>query len=326
MSRKLEALAVACSNIALVKYWGKSERGNNLTRVPSLSMTLDALRTRTRVRFAEDSLEDRVSIGGELVSGRPRERVVALLDKLRARAGLTLHAEVESVNDFPTASGLASSASGFAALALAAQAALGLGLGPREVSALARESSASAARSVFAGFVELLAEAEAASELAAPDFMDVMMLVAATSLGEKATSSSSGMLHTQATSPFYPAWVEGAPALFEAAKRALGARDLEALGAAMERSTWMMHGSMLAANPPLFYLRGATLRVIEAVHALRKAGTLAFYTMDAGPHVKILTTPAEAPRVEAAVRELPGVVRVIPSRPGPAAFLVNEGS
>jgi diphosphomevalonate decarboxylase len=319
MSRS--ATATACSNIALVKYWGKSPRGDNLTAVPSLSMTLDALRTTTRVRFDPALAEDRLIIGGKVQADRPRERAVKVLDALRALAGVTERAEVESSNDFPTASGLASSASGFAALVLAAEGALGLGLDPAAVSRLARRASASAARSVFAGFVELLAEAEAASPIAPPDFLDVVMIVAATTLAEKATASTSGMVHTQTTSAYYPSWVASAPALFSEAKAALLARDLEKLGAAMEQSTWMMHASMLAAVPPLFYFRDSTLGVIQAVHALRKAGTLAFYTMDAGPHVKVLTMRAEAPRVEAVLAAVPGVERVITSAPGPAAFL-----
>lgn len=321
---KLEATATACSNIALIKYWGKSEKGDNLTAVPSLSMTLDKLRTTTRVRFDAALSEDRVTIGGQLQSGAPKERVERLLRSVRKLAGISHGAEVESVNDFPTASGLASSASGFAALALAAGAALGLDLQPEGVSQLARRASASAARSVFAGFVELLAEAEAATPVASPDYFDVAMVVVATTLGPKATGSTGGMLHTQKTSPYYPAWVQTAPSLFARGKRALLARDLEELGTCMEQSTWMMHASMLAAEPALSYFRDTTLRVIEAVHALRKAGIAAYYTMDAGPHVKVLVQPSDVGRLEATLREIPGVEKIITSAPGPAAAVLKK--
>lgn len=317
------ATAVACSNIALVKYWGKSERGQNLTCVPSLSLTLDALRTTTHVRFDPELEADQVVLGGSPALGRPRERVVRLLDEVRQLAAARTFARVESNNDFPTASGLASSASGFAALALAAPAALGLDLDRSTVSALARRASASAARSLFSGFVELLAEADAAEQIADADDFALDMVIAATSLGEKATSSTDGMLHTQRTSPYFPAWVAEAPRCFEQAKRALLARDLPALGLAMEQSTWMMHASMLAAQPALFYLRDATLRVIERVHALRAAGTAAFYTMDAGPHVKVLTERGSAATVARALAEVAGVERVIRSAPGAGAWLVG---
>jgi len=320
------ASAVACSNIALVKYWGKSARGQNLTAVPSLSLTLSALRTTTRVQFDPNLAQDRVEIGGELVSGRPRERVVRLLDEVRGLAASSLRADVRSSNDFPTASGLASSASGFAALALAAQAALGLGLDLPSVSRLARRASASAARSLFPGFVELLAEAEAAAPVAPSDFLDVEMVIAATTLGPKSTASTDGMLHTQATSPYYPAWVASAPALFERGKQALLARDFEALGEAMEESTLAMHACMLAARPSLLYLQDATLRVMQRVRELRKNGTLAYFTMDAGPHVKVLLPRSEAEGVRRALAQVPGVERVLSSRPGPGAWLVEESA
>jgi diphosphomevalonate decarboxylase len=250
--------------------------------------------------------------------------VVRLLDEVRALAGSSLRAHVESSNDFPTASGLASSASGFAALALASQAALGLGLDLPAVSRLARRASASAARSLFPGFVELLAEAESATPVAASDFLDVEMVIAATTLGPKSTASTDGMLHTQATSPYYPAWVESAPASFAEGKRALLAKDLEALGQAMEQSTLAMHACMLAARPSLWYFRDATLRVMERVRELRQKGTLAFFTMDAGPHVKVLVQRADSEIVRRALAEVPGVERVLTSLPGPGASLIGS--
>ncbi|HYO97527.1 MAG TPA: diphosphomevalonate decarboxylase [Polyangiaceae bacterium] len=316
------ATALACSNIALAKYWGKSSLGDNLTAVPSLSLTLAELRTTTRVRFDAALASDSVQLGLEQQQGRPRERVVRLLDAVRALAGIRDHAEVVSSNDFPTASGLASSASGFAALALAAQAAAGLSLPTAEVSRLARRASASAARSLYPGFVELLAEAHAATPVAGSDWMDVQMVIAATTLGPKATGSTEGMLHTQATSPYYPAWLAAAPGCFEQAKRALLERDLEALGTAMEHSTLLMHASMLAARPGLLYFLDVTLRVLERVRELRKQGTPAFYTMDAGPHVKVLTDSSNVHQVRSALAEVPGVQRVITSRPGPGAQLL----
>ncbi len=315
--------AVACSNIALVKYWGKSAQGDNRTAVPSLSLTLAAMKTTTELRFDDTLAQDRLRIGGSELSGRPRERVARLLDEVRRLAGISARVEMNSHNDFPTASGLASSASGFAALALAAQAAAGLDLGTAAISALARRASASAARSLFGGFVELLADADAATEVVPGDFIDVRMVIAVTTLGPKDTGSTDGMLHTQATSPYYPAWVELAPRVFADAKQALLRRDLEALGVCMEHSTLAMHASMLAATPGLFYWRDASLRAIDAVRALRAQGVLAYFTLDAGPHVKVLTPSADAARVADALGAVPGVERVLLSEPGPAASLVE---
>jgi diphosphomevalonate decarboxylase len=258
----------------------------------------------------------------------PTARVVALLDRVRAASGRRERAEVESANDFPTAAGLASSASAFAALALAASAAAGLGWDAARVSDLARRSSVSAARSALGGFVELRAgrhgdEILAARPVAEPDYFDLRVLVAVTREGPKPTLSTEGMLHTQRTSPYYPAWVETAPALCERVRQAVLARDLEALGVAAEESALRMHAAAIAATPGLVYWVGATVEVMEAVRRLRKAGTLAYFTIDAGPHVKVLTAPADADAVSAALAAVPGVTRIIPTQPGGPACLVN---
>jgi diphosphomevalonate decarboxylase len=318
-----EARARACSNIALIKYWGKAEGRDNRTAVPSLSLSLAALNTHTHVRFEPALGEDRVTLDGAPASDKAKQRVVRLLDELRARSGRAERAEVVSHNDFPTASGLASSASGFAALALAAAAALGLGSSASELSAIARRASASAARSLFGGWVELLADADSAAPVAAPDWLDVRVVIALTTLGPKAVGSTEGMLRTQASSPYYSAWVNSAPGLFERAKAALLARDFAALGEAMERSTLMMHASMLAAEPPLLYWRPATLSVLERVRTLRGEGVLAYATMDAGPHVKVFVPAGDAARVHDALAALGGVESVITSAVGSGARLVE---
>jgi diphosphomevalonate decarboxylase len=321
MTRPGAATAVAHANIALAKYWGKADDAENLPAVPSLSLTLGALSTRTVVR-ADPALEfDEVTLDGAVATGKARERAVRLLDELRATTGMTVRLRVDSANDFPTAAGLASSASGFAALALGASRALGAELGPEALSSVARRASASAARSLFGGFVALRLGARSAEPVLAGDAFPVRMVIAVTALGPKETGSTEGMRHTLATSPYYGAWVSSAPALFAEIEAAVRARDLESLGAAMEQSALAMHASMLAARPALVYFAPATLRAMERVRALRKSGTLAFYTMDAGPHVKVLCAPADAERVAHALGGVEGVERVIVSGAGPAAHL-----
>ena len=197
------AKAVAHSNIALAKYWGKADTLRNLTAVPSLSLTLAALRTTTSVRFDPALDADELSLGGERVSGRPLDRVVKLLDTVRAEAGIQDRARVESVNDFPTAAGLASSASGFAALAMAASRAAGLECVARAGGARSPEpaSKPSAARSVYGGYVALAARAEFAERVREDAAFPLEMLVAVTVSGPKATASTDGMGHTQDVEP-----------------------------------------------------------------------------------------------------------------------------
>jgi diphosphomevalonate decarboxylase len=315
--------AVAHSNIALAKYWGKADVARNLTAVPSLSLTLAALRTVTTVTFDSSLAEDELSLAGQLVGGRPLARVSKLLNDVRARAGERSHARVESVNDFPTAAGLASSASGFAALAMAATRAAGLELPLEQVSALARAASASAARSLFGGYVSLGARAESAERVAEGAAFPLEMLVAVTVTGAKETASTDGMGHTQATSPYYAAWVQAAPAVFAAVRAAVLAADFDALGPAVEHSALSMHASMLAARPALIYFAPATLRVMERVRAFRKSGGRAYFTMDAGPHVKVLVEPSAAAELELELSKLEGVTQVLRSAAGPDAYWVE---
>ncbi|MEP7051496.1 MAG: diphosphomevalonate decarboxylase [Pseudomonadota bacterium] len=317
------AKAVAHSNIALAKYWGKADSVRNLTAVPSISLTLAGMRTVTRVQFDPELAGDELLLGGALLGGRPLLRVSKLLDSVRDAVGSSTFARVDSVNDFPTAAGLASSASGFAALAMAATRAAGLDESIPQISALARAASASAARSVYGGYVSLSARGEAAERVLDGAAFPLEMLVAVTVAGPKETASTDGMGHTQDTSPYYPAWVAAAPGIYAEVRHALAARDFDALGPAVEQSALLMHASMLAARPALIYFAPATLRVMERVRAFRRSGGRAYFTMDAGPHVKVLVEPAAAGELEGELMKLEGVTQVLRTAAGPDAYWVE---
>jgi len=316
----------AHANIALAKYWGKADIAKNLPAVPSLSLTLEGMRTTTEVTFTPELQQDELFLSGHAQLGKPLARASKLLNEVRSLAGVDTFARVRSHNDFPTASGLASSASGFAALALAAVKALELELSLERVSALARAASASAARSLFGGYVELGASAEYALRVAPPEHWPLKMLVAVTSEAAKDTGSTDGMQHTARTSPYYPSWVSDAPRLFADVKAAVLARDFERLAPAVEQSALMMHASMLAASPALIYFRPATLAVIEAVRAQRRSGVAACFTIDAGPHVKVLIEPGAAPAMQRILSGIEGVLRVLESAPGPDARVLDGGA
>ena len=322
------ATAVAGTNIALVKYWGKRDELLNLPATGSLSLTLDRLGTRTRVAFdGGDGTQDRVTLDGAPASEKVAGRVTAFLDRVRARAGISARATVVTDNSVPTASGLASSASGFAALALAATGAAGLALAPTELSVLARLGSGSAARSIFGGFVEMARGARADGGDAAAHPLDagvgwnVRLVVAITAAGEKALGSTAAMRRTAETSPYYEAWVRGVDGDLGAARSAIAARDLGALGAVAERSAMRMHASAMAADPPILYWNPATIAAITRVRALRAEGASAFFTIDAGPHVKVLCDAREAEAIAVALAETPGVLRTLIAAPGPGARL-----
>jgi diphosphomevalonate decarboxylase len=317
------ATAVAHPNIALAKYWGKRDFGHNLPAVPSVSVTLAGMSTVTRVRFDESLSSDVFELAGAPADAR---RVIAMLDRVRAASGRTERAFVSSENDFPTAAGLASSASAFAALAVAASAAAGLSLSPADASDLARRSSVSAARSAFGGFVELPAgspgdERLEARRVAPEDHWNLRVIVAVTREGPKETSSTDGMLHTQRTGAYFPAWVESAPAVAARVRAAVLARDLEALGVAAEESALCMHAAAMSARPALVYWVGATVEVLAEVRRLRARGVPAFATIDAGPHVKVITDADHGDEVERTLRGVPGVLRTLTTRPGAGARL-----
>ncbi len=329
----MHATAVAHPNIALVKYWGKRDPVLNLPREGSLSLTLAGMESRTTVRFDRTLARDQLVLDGATAPEASLRKAVRILDEARRRSSGRLtgtYAHVESRNDFPTGAGLASSASGFAALACAAAAAADLALEPNELSVLARLGSGSACRSVLGGFVEWQRGERAdgldshAVEVAPPSHWDVVMLVAVVAEGPKAVASTEGMERTRATSPFYEPFLASIPGDLERAREAVLARDLAALGVVMERNCLRMHAAMLGAEPALVYLRGASLVVTERVRKLRHDGTPAYFTIDAGPNVKVLCDSGNASAVADALDDVSGVVRVIRAVPGLAARVVER--
>ena len=328
MSNVATATAVATSNIALVKYWGKRDLALNLPATGSISVTLDALTTRTTVTFDDELDTDVIDVGGS-TEGRGIDRVARFLDLVRETAGTKAQAHVVSLNDFPTGAGLASSASGFAALALACDGALGLGLSTPELSVLARRGSGSAARSLIGGYAEMHVGSAKdgsdayASPLADPDHLPLALLVAVTTSAPKTVGSTEGMQRSEATSPYHPAWVTSTERDLERMRAAIEAADLEAVGVIAEGNALRMHADMFASEPPLVYWNTATMAAIQTVHALRAAGTGAWFTIDAGPQVKVLCAPDDADAVAAALEATPGVEQVLRAAPGPAAHLVE---
>jgi diphosphomevalonate decarboxylase len=321
------ATARACANIALVKYWGKRPGELNLPATGSLSLTLDALATETTVAFDPTLAADELVLDGEPAN---TARITGFLDVVRARANIATYARVTTRNEFPTASGLASSASGFAALAVAAARAAGLELTPRELSLLARRGSGSAARSIFGGFVRMHAsdrDAEAYAEpIASPLLAGVRMVIAIVGSGApKQHASRDAMTRVAATSPFYAGWLDLVPRDLVAAQAALAAGDLRALGEVAEANALAMHATAIAARPAVIYWQPATLALLAAVRTLRGTGRVAWATIDAGPHVKVLTTVGDADHLARALAGVEGVTATTISAPGgPAEVVMTE--
>ncbi len=315
--------ARAGANIALVKYWGKRDPGLNLPAAGSLSLTLDSLVTDTRVEFVAQAESDELVLNGQPAPQKTVLRLSRWLDIVRERARINMRARVKSDNSFPTASGLASSASAYAALALAATRAAGLELSPTLLSVLARRGSGSAARSMFGGLVELGPEGDA-QQIDACETWPLRMAVAVIGGGvAKSLGSTEAMEHTRKTSPMYEAWLASVPGDLRDARRAIRDRDLAALGQVAERSALTMHASALAARPTICYFQPGTIACMSAVTAMRAAGLPAYFTIDAGPHVKVLTLEDAAGEVVRRLEGVAGVDRVILAKPGPGAKVIS---
>jgi diphosphomevalonate decarboxylase len=320
------ASARARANFALIKYWGKADARLNVPAVGSISITLEALWSDTDVELDPELASDELVLDGER-RAEQLAKVSACLDVLRERAGVRTRARVVSANNFPTGAGLASSASGFAALVTAAARALELELTPREASVVARQGSGSAARSVFGGFVEMHAGTAPdgsdsfAEPLLAADAWPLEVAIAVTAKGEKEVGSRSGMTRSAESSPYYSAWVGTQRDDLAAARAAIARRDFEALADVAEHNCLKMHAAAMAAVPPLLYWNGATVDCLNAVRKLRADGVAVFFTIDAGPQVKAICLAEARPRVEAALREIPGVIEVLRSRLGAGAEL-----
>ena len=320
------ATAQANPNIAFIKYWGNRD---NTLRIPmngSISMNLDGLYTRTTASFQPSLPYDELIINGHEVRGAGLDRISYILDIIRGMANIHERAEVITENNFPSGAGIASSASAFAALALAGSTAAGLKLGEPELSRLARRGSGSAARSIPGGFVEWQAgtgDADSfALSIAGPDHWNLVDCVAIVSASHKKTGSTEG--HAIAgTSPLQAARVADAPRRLDICRKAILERDFDAFAAIVELDSDMMHAVMMTSTPALHYWKPASLDVMSCVRQWRMEGIPVCYTVDAGPNIHVICPETEAQLIEKRLRGIQGVDRVLVARAGGPAKVVN---
>jgi len=320
------AAAVAHPNIAFIKYWGNRDDRLRLPANGSLSMNLADLMTTTRVHFRRDLKADQVELNSSPLTGPALDRVSGFLDLIREMSGVETRAEVVSENNFPTGAGIASSASGFAALALAGSYAAGLNLSEETLSRLARRGSGSASRSVPGGFVEWQAgegdQDSYAATIAGPDHWGLADCVAVVREEHKAVGSTGG--HPLAeTSPIQEARVADAPRRLALCREAVLSRDFETFAQVVEQDNHLMHAVMMTSEPPLFYWVPATLKVILAVQRWREEDGLSVcYTIDAGPNVHVICPEEQVSEVSRRLRALEGVNKVLESAVGGGVYLL----
>ena len=320
--------ARAYTNIALIKYWGKKNEELILPMNNSLSLTLDAFYTETEVIFSDSYMVDEFYLDGTLQDEKATKKVSQFLDLFRKEAGLSLKASVISQNFVPTAAGLASSASGLAALAGACNTALKLGLDDLSLSRFARRGSGSACRSIFGGFVEWEKGHDDLSSYAKPvpsdSFEDdLAMVFVLINDQKKEVSSRNGMRRTVETSSFYQGWLDSVEGDLYQLKQAIKTKDFQLLGETMERNGLKMHGTTLAAQPPFTYRSPDSLKAMDAVRQLRKQGIPCYFTMDAGPNVKVLVENSHLSEVQETFTKLFSKEQVITAHAGPGIAIIE---
>jgi len=303
--------ATAAPSLALIKYWGKASSEENLPATGSLAVTLGGLETKTRVFIAP---QDTVVLDGVLQSST---RFQTFFDSARKALGVDHHYGVVSTNSFPTAAGLASSSSGFAALAGALSALYGNVLNPSQLSTLARVGSGSATRAVYGGFTLFPAGAHEATPLEGPQFWpQFRTLIATVHEGPKAQSSRKAMELSRTSSPYYSSWVQTSPQLLQNAVDALKERNWMVLGPLIQQSYLRMFSTMFTSWPPVIYWKPDSLALILLCQQLREEGVEVWETMDAGPQVKLFCMAKDAQKIQTRIQDSLPQIKLLLAPPG----------
>lgn len=321
-----KATAIAHPNIAFIKYWGNADDDLRLPVNSSISMNLDGLETKTTVTWDASLENDTLSLNSKQESGAALERVTNHMNRIRKCLDIPTFAIVESSNNFPTGTGIASSASAFAALTVAAFAAANADISEKELSTIARTGSGSASRSVPAGFVEWYAadthETSFAETVASPDHWDLVDVIAIVSDQHKKTGSQAGH-PTAKTSDLQNARVSGAQNRLDTVRQAIIDRDFPTFADIVELDSNLMHAVMMTSKPALFYWKPVTLTIMELVREWREEGLSVCYTLDAGPNVHCICIRKDAETVRERISKLSGILDIKMASAGGAARVID---
>jgi diphosphomevalonate decarboxylase len=313
------ATAIAHPNIAFIKYWGNRDHTYRLPENGSISLNLAELVTQTRVTFDPALSADIFDLNNLRQTGTALQRVTSHLNIIRGLRGIATRAHVMSENNFPAGAGIASSASAFAALTVAAVNALNLEMSEKDLSRLARRGSGSACRSIPAGFVEWYRGTSDldsfAISIARPAHWNLVDCIAIVETGHKKTGSTEG--HKLASSSlFQPARIDDAPRRIDRCRDAILNRDFESFAEIIEADSNMMHAVMMTSRPALFYWEPVTIEIMKAVQTWRKTGVPAAYTIDAGPNVHILCESSALDNLTHRLTSIQGIKEILVSKPG----------
>jgi len=295
-------------------------------------MTLDKFFTVTTVEFDSKYQKDELILNGEaLKESEEAKEVFEHLNLIRGMAKIQWKAKVVSNNNFPTAAGLASSASGLAALSMAGAKAAGLNLNAKELSILSRRGSGSASRSLEAGFVEWVRGIDPegkdsfAKQIAPPEhWPEFRMIVNIVKSGAKKWKSRAGMAQTVATCPYYPAWKDTAENDSVQMKRFIRGKDFSKVGQLAEFNSLKMHATMITTQPMILYWQPTTVELMHHIQQWRDEGLESYFTMDAGPQVKVMCLQKDEKELDKRLSAVSGLERIEVCKPGPKAKFLEQ--
>ncbi len=322
----MKTTAIAPSNIAFTKYWGRKDEILRLPINGSISMTLSNLLTTTTVQFDEKLKADDIIINNEKLDTEAA-KVSKHLDRIRNLAGIETFAKVISVNSFPTGTGLSSSASGFAALTVAAASAAALNLSEKELSILARQGSGSSCRSIPSGIVEWMdgdtSETSYAKTIFPKDHWDIADVVAVVSRNRKEVPTSEGQENAD-SSPFLKLRVARMKKKNEELKRIIEKKDFTKLGEFIEQEALELHSIYMTQNPPLIYLNPNSLLIMKLTKKWRDEGLTVYFTVNTGQDVHLITKKRDVKKLGKKLKEIPEVKQIIINEPGDGTKLSDK--
>lgn len=309
----MKSTVVACSNLALIKYWGNRDDTLNIPINDSISVSLEDLQTTTTVEFGPKHADSLV-LNGDPAKGEAKQRFEQFISHFRKLTGFRKPVRVESVNNFPTAAGIASSSSGFGALSHALYDAAGFEYQIPEISKLARLGSGSAARSPIAGYAHWYAgkdhETSFATQLALAD--DMRILVVLTDQSEKFISSIDAMQLSKRSSPFFTQRGVQSNKNISQLKQAIEDHDFSLLGKISQQEANNLHAVINTTGLGLYYWNPTSLAIMKYVNVIREEYEIpCYYTIDAGPQIKILMKSDQANAVQELVEDKFSMVEII---------------
>lgn len=323
----MKATAIAPANIAFIKYWGKVDPKIRVPNNNSISMNLSEMYTTTTVEFSPKFKKDEITfLNEETVKEKETERIVHALDKIRLVTHTAFFANVITENTFPKATGIASSASGFASLATAAFGALDFSIGEKDLSIFCRMLSGTACRSIPNGFVEWEkgndSDSSYAYQLYSPDYWDICDVIAIVSKTMKKVGSTEG--HAIAdTSPFYEMRMRGLDQKVKDIKETMQKKDFSAFGRILEDDALNMHAICLTSRPPLIYWEPQTITIMKHIIDWREKGVVeSYFTIDAGPTVHVICEGKNAKKIVELLEKISGITEVVINKPARGAHLV----